>query len=80
MVFGRGPRGRHVEGLRKGDVLALHGPSSLAVPVVLLAAARLGVTVTTLNGLCTTGEMAVQLRDRETRRAPGPRGHPSGTS
>ena len=55
--------GFHAEGLRKGDVLALHGPNSLAFPVVLLAASRIGVAVTTLNGLSTAAEMAVQLRD-----------------
>lgn len=33
--------GLHAEGLRNGDVLALHGPNTLAFPVVLLASPRI---------------------------------------
>ncbi|KAA2261973.1 4-coumarate--CoA ligase family protein [Solihabitans fulvus] len=54
-------------GLRKGDVLALHSPNSVLFPVVLFAASRLGVVVTTLNALSTAGELATQLADARAR-------------
>ncbi|MFE6692088.1 AMP-binding protein [Streptomyces sp. NPDC057743] len=50
-------------GLRKGDVLALHSPNSLAFPVVFYAASRCGAAVTTVHPLATEAEFARQLKD-----------------
>ncbi|KUJ69881.1 AMP-dependent synthetase [Streptomyces albus subsp. albus] len=50
-------------GLRKGDVLALHSPNSVAYPSVFYAATRAGASVTTVHPLATAGEFAKQLRD-----------------
>ncbi|MHC0429998.1 4-coumarate--CoA ligase family protein [Streptomyces sp. O3] len=50
-------------GIRKGDVLALHSPNSVAYPVVFYAATRAGATVTTVHPLATAEEFAKQLRD-----------------
>jgi acyl-CoA synthetase (AMP-forming)/AMP-acid ligase II len=50
-------------GLRKGDVLALHSPNTLAYPAVFYAATRAGATVTTVHPLATAEELATQLRD-----------------
>jgi acyl-CoA synthetase (AMP-forming)/AMP-acid ligase II len=54
-------------GLTKGDVIALHSPNTVLFPVVLLAASRIGVVVTTLNALSTAHEMAEQLADAKAR-------------
>jgi acyl-CoA synthetase (AMP-forming)/AMP-acid ligase II len=54
-------------GLAKGDVIALHSPNTIMFPVVLLAASRAGVVVTTLNALSTAHEMAEQLTDARAR-------------
>ncbi|MFI9274996.1 4-coumarate--CoA ligase family protein [Kitasatospora sp. NPDC052896] len=54
-------------GLRKGDVVALLSPNSLAYPVVFFGASRAGATVTTVSPLSTPGELAAQLRDSGAR-------------
>ncbi|MFC9752667.1 AMP-binding protein [Streptomyces sp. NPDC056921] len=50
-------------GLRKGDVLALHSPNTIAYPAVFFGATRAGATVTTVHPLATAEEFAKQLRD-----------------
>ncbi|MFP3991718.1 4-coumarate--CoA ligase family protein [Streptomyces sp. E11-3] len=50
-------------GVRKGDVVALHSPNTVAYPVVFYAATRAGATVTTVHPLATAEEFAKQLRD-----------------
>ncbi|MFC0600078.1 4-coumarate--CoA ligase family protein [Streptomyces palmae] len=50
-------------GVRKGDVLALHSPNSVAYPSVFYAATWAGASVTTVHPLATPGEFAKQLRD-----------------
>ncbi|MFE9901961.1 4-coumarate--CoA ligase family protein [Streptomyces achromogenes] len=54
-------------GVRKGDVLALHSPNTLAFPVAFYAATRAGATVTTAHPLATAEEFARQLRDSAAR-------------
>ncbi|GGZ45577.1 AMP-dependent synthetase [Streptomyces inusitatus] len=49
-------------GLRKGDVLALHSPNSIAYPGVFYGATRAGASVTTVHPLATAEEFATQLR------------------
>src|SRR6266545_3281493 len=55
--------GLHRLGLGRGDVAAICAPSCVEFPVALLAAARLGAAVTTMNPAFTPGEMAKQLAD-----------------
>ncbi|MGV9501269.1 4-coumarate--CoA ligase family protein [Streptomyces sp. NPDC003642] len=50
-------------GLRKGDVLALHSPNTVAFPTAFYAATRAGATVTTVHPLATAQEFAKQLTD-----------------
>ena len=50
-------------GVRKGDVLALHSPNTIAYPTAFYAATRAGATVTTVHPLATPGELAKQLQD-----------------
>ncbi|WP_432137345.1 4-coumarate--CoA ligase family protein [Streptomyces sp. bgisy154] len=50
-------------GVRKGDVLALHSPNTVAFPLAFHAATRAGATVTTVHPLATAEEFATQLRD-----------------
>ncbi|MBH5336410.1 4-coumarate--CoA ligase family protein [Streptomyces pactum] len=50
-------------GVRKGDVLALHSPNSIAYPQVFYGATRAGAAVTTVHPLATAHEFASQLRD-----------------
>ncbi|MFE2429480.1 4-coumarate--CoA ligase family protein [Streptomyces sp. NPDC059373] len=50
-------------GLRKGDVLALHSPNTVAYPAVFYGATRAGAAVTTVHPLATAEEFAKQLRD-----------------
>ena len=50
-------------GLRKGDVLALHSPNTIAYPTAFYAATRAGATVTTVHPLATPSELAKQLQD-----------------
>ncbi|MEU4097407.1 4-coumarate--CoA ligase family protein [Streptomyces sp. NPDC026673] len=50
-------------GLRKGDVLALHSPNTIAYPAVFYGATRAGAAVTTVHPLATAEEFARQLRD-----------------
>ncbi|WP_405820894.1 4-coumarate--CoA ligase family protein [Streptomyces sp. NBC_00838] len=54
-------------GLRKGDVLALHSPNTVAYPVVFYGATRAGASVTTVHPLSTAEEFAKQLRDSSAR-------------
>ncbi|MHC5903845.1 4-coumarate--CoA ligase family protein [Streptomyces sp. S6] len=54
-------------GVRKGDVLALHSPNTVAFPVAFYAATRAGASVTTVHPLCTPEEFAGQLRDSAAR-------------
>ncbi|MGW4030569.1 4-coumarate--CoA ligase family protein [Streptomyces sp. NPDC004838] len=50
-------------GVRKGDVLALHSPNTVAYPSVFYGATRAGASVTTVHPLATPEELANQLRD-----------------
>ncbi|GGM02880.1 AMP-dependent synthetase [Streptomyces fumigatiscleroticus] len=50
-------------GVRKGDVLALHSPNTVAFPLAFYAATRAGASVTTVHPLATAAEFAGQLRD-----------------
>ncbi len=50
-------------GVRKGDVLALHSPNTLAFPVAFHAATRAGATVTTSHPLATAEEFARQVEE-----------------
>jgi acyl-CoA synthetase (AMP-forming)/AMP-acid ligase II len=54
-------------GVRKGDVLALHSPNTVAFPIAFYAATRAGATVTTVHPLATPEEFAKQLRDSAAR-------------
>ncbi|WNO73919.1 MULTISPECIES: 4-coumarate--CoA ligase family protein [unclassified Streptomyces] len=54
-------------GLRKGDVLALHSPNTVAYPAVFYGATRAGASVTTVHPLATAEEFAKQLRDSSAR-------------
>ncbi|OIJ69859.1 4-coumarate--CoA ligase family protein [Streptomyces mangrovisoli] len=54
-------------GLRKGDVLALHSPNTIAFPTVFYAATRAGAAVTTVHPLATAEEFAKQLKDSAAR-------------
>ncbi|MFJ8001364.1 4-coumarate--CoA ligase family protein [Streptomyces sp. NPDC096310] len=54
-------------GVRKGDVLALYSPNTVAYPAVFYAATRAGASVTTAHPLATPEELASQLRDSAAR-------------
>jgi acyl-CoA synthetase (AMP-forming)/AMP-acid ligase II len=54
-------------GVRKGDVLALHSPNTIAFPTAFYAATRAGATVTTVHPLATAPEFAKQLTDSAAR-------------
>ncbi|MEU9452089.1 4-coumarate--CoA ligase family protein [Streptomyces sp. NPDC048277] len=54
-------------GVRKGDVLALHSPNTVAFPTAFYAATRAGASVTTVHPLATPEEFAKQLRDSAAR-------------
>ncbi|MQY12996.1 Long-chain-fatty-acid--CoA ligase [Streptomyces sp. RB5] len=54
-------------GVRKGDVLALHSPNTIAYPAVFYGATRAGASVTTVHPLSTPAEFAKQLRDSGAR-------------
>ncbi|MEH0577801.1 4-coumarate--CoA ligase family protein [Streptomyces sp. B21-108] len=54
-------------GVRKGDVLALHSPNTVAFPIAFYAATRAGATVTTVHPLATAEEFAKQLGDSAAR-------------
>ncbi|MEU6416714.1 4-coumarate--CoA ligase family protein [Streptomyces spiralis] len=54
-------------GVRKGDVLALHSPNTIAFPAAFYAATRAGASVTTVHPLATPEEFAKQLRDSAAR-------------
>ncbi|MFG3659295.1 4-coumarate--CoA ligase family protein [Streptomyces sp. NPDC047706] len=54
-------------GVRKGDVLALHSPNTIAFPTAFYAATRAGAAVTTVHPLATAEEFAKQLRDSAAR-------------
>ena len=55
--------GLHRLGLRKGDVAAICAPNHPEFAIALLAVARLGGAVTTMNPVLTEPEMARQLAD-----------------
>ncbi|MFI7501429.1 4-coumarate--CoA ligase family protein [Streptomyces sp. NPDC049687] len=54
-------------GVRKGDVLALHSPNTVAFPIAFYAATRAGASVTTVHPLATAEEFAKQLGDSGAR-------------
>ncbi|WP_416976442.1 4-coumarate--CoA ligase family protein [Streptomyces sp. T028] len=54
-------------GVRKGDVLALHSPNTVAFPIAFYAATRAGASVTTVHPLATAEEFAKQLGDSRAR-------------
>ncbi|MXM68055.1 AMP-binding protein [Streptomyces sp. HUCO-GS316] len=54
-------------GVRKGDVLALHSPNTIAFPTAFYAATRAGASVTTVHPLATPEEFAKQLADSAAR-------------
>lgn len=54
-------------GVRKGDVLALHSPNTIAFPTAFYAATRAGACVTTVHPLATPEEFAKQLGDSGAR-------------
>ncbi|MGV9286633.1 4-coumarate--CoA ligase family protein [Streptomyces sp. NPDC003719] len=54
-------------GVRKGDVLALHSPNTVAFPIAFYAATRAGASVTTVHPLATAEEFAKQLGDARAR-------------
>ncbi|MFE2355941.1 4-coumarate--CoA ligase family protein [Streptomyces parvulus] len=54
-------------GVRKGDVLALHSPNTVAFPLAFYAATRAGAAVTTVHPLATADEFAKQLGDSRAR-------------
>lgn len=54
-------------GVRKGDVLALHSPNTLAFPAVFYGATRAGAAVSTVHPLATAKELARQLSDSGAR-------------
>lgn len=54
-------------GVRKGDVLALHSPNTIAFPMAFYAATRAGAAVTTVHPLATAEEFAKQLGDSAAR-------------
>ncbi|MEU5532920.1 4-coumarate--CoA ligase family protein [Streptomyces sp. NPDC020362] len=54
-------------GVRKGDVLALHSPNTIAFPTAFYAATRAGACVTTVHPLATPEEFAKQLADSAAR-------------
>ncbi len=54
-------------GVRKGDVLALHSPNTIAFPPAFYAATRAGASVTTVHPLATADELAKQLTDAGAR-------------
>ncbi|MCH0562047.1 4-coumarate--CoA ligase family protein [Streptomyces sp. MUM 2J] len=54
-------------GVRKGDVLALHSPNTIAFPTAFYAATRAGACVTTVHPLATPEEFAKQLKDSAAR-------------
>ncbi|MGW7524875.1 4-coumarate--CoA ligase family protein [Streptomyces sp. NPDC054783] len=54
-------------GVRKGDVLALHSPNTIAFPTAFYAATRAGASVTTVHPLATPEEFARQLGDSGAR-------------
>ncbi|MFE1749547.1 4-coumarate--CoA ligase family protein [Streptomyces anandii] len=54
-------------GVRKGDVLALHSPNTVAFPIAFYAATRAGASVTTVHPLATAEEFGKQLKDSAAR-------------
>lgn len=63
----RAARGLAARAFGKGDVLAIFSPNLPEYPVAFHAAARAGGAVTTVNPLCTAGEVSKQLRDSRAR-------------
>ncbi|MFF3330390.1 4-coumarate--CoA ligase family protein [Streptomyces sp. NPDC002888] len=54
-------------GVRKGDVLALHSPNTIAFPTAFYGATRAGASVTLVHPLATPEEFAKQLGDSSAR-------------
>ncbi|MFI5527657.1 AMP-binding protein [Kitasatospora sp. NPDC051853] len=54
-------------GVRKGDVIALYSPNTIAYPIAFYGATRAGATVTTVSSLTTAAELAGQLKDSGAR-------------
>lgn len=54
-------------GVRKGDVVALFSPNTVAYPMVFFGATRAGATVTTVSSLSTAADLTDQLRDSGAR-------------
>ncbi|MFB7663274.1 4-coumarate--CoA ligase family protein [Kitasatospora sp. NPDC056138] len=54
-------------GVRKGDVVALYSPNSIAFPLAFYGLTRAGATVTTVSSLVTAKELTGQLRDSRAR-------------
>jgi acyl-CoA synthetase (AMP-forming)/AMP-acid ligase II len=54
-------------GVRKGDVVALHSPNTVAFPTAFYGATRAGASVTTVHPLATAEEFAKQLKDSAAR-------------
>jgi acyl-CoA synthetase (AMP-forming)/AMP-acid ligase II len=59
--------GLSARGMRPGDVLALCAPNSIEFAVAWYAATAIGAIVTTVNPLCTEGEISRQLRQTGAR-------------
>lgn len=57
----------HQQGWKKGDRLAIMLPNCLQYPVILIAAWRLGITVTNVNPLYTRHEVTAQCRDAQVK-------------
>lgn len=55
--------GLAADGVRKGDVVALHSPNTVLFPVVLYGAVTAGAAVTTVSPLASPDEIAKQLID-----------------
>lgn len=55
--------GLHGLGVRKGDVVLVISPSSIAIPCIYLAILSIGAILTTINPLSTEREIAGQVKD-----------------
>jgi acyl-CoA synthetase (AMP-forming)/AMP-acid ligase II len=66
-TIGRAAAGLSARGYGKGDVFAVYAPNTLEYPIAFHGAASVGGTVTTVNPLFTSDELASQLRDCRAR-------------
>lgn len=55
--------GLHGLGVRKGDVVLVISPNSIAIPCIYLAILSIGAIITTINPLSTEREIAGQVKD-----------------